>query len=79
MPKRPYPRWQRRHEGVLIYLLKHPSATLAQCAQATGYSLSQVSRITCSSDFNRRYGLALDVLCAEPLKEQQRQGQEPKL
>ena len=27
MPKRPYPRWQRRHDGVLLYLLKHPSAT----------------------------------------------------
>ncbi len=79
MPKRPYPPWQRRHEGVLLYLLKHPSATLAQCAQATGYSPSQVSRITCSSEFNRRYEEALASFRAEALKEHQHRAQEPKL
>ena len=62
MPKRPYPPWQRRHEGVLLYLLKHPSATLAQCAQATGYSPSQVSRINCSPEFNRRYDAARNII-----------------
>ena len=79
MPKRPYPPWQRRHEGVLLYLLKHPSATLAQCAQATGYSPSQVSRINCSPEFNRCYDIALEVRRAEALKEHQHRAQEPKL
>ena len=61
MPKRPYPRWQRRHEGVLLWLLEHPWATLEQCAHATGYSPSQVSRITCAPEFRHRYTAALEA------------------
>jgi len=59
MPKRPYPRWQRRHEGVLLWLLEHPWAKLQDCARATGYSPSQISRIVCSPEFRTRYTAAL--------------------
>ena len=33
MPKRPYPRWQRRHDAVLQWLLQCPRATLKECAR----------------------------------------------
>jgi hypothetical protein len=59
MPKRPYPKWQRRHEGVLLWLLEHPWAKLQDCARATGYSPSQISRIACSPEFRLRYTAAL--------------------
>ncbi len=58
MPKRPYPRWQRRHEAVLLWLLQRPWAKLHECARATGYSPSQVSRIVTSPDFQRHYRAA---------------------
>jgi hypothetical protein len=51
MTKRPYPRWERRHEAVLLWLIEHPTATLSEGARATGYSPSHLSRITCSPDF----------------------------
>jgi hypothetical protein len=53
VPKRPYPRWERRHEAVLLWLIEHPTATLSEGALATGYSPSHLSRITCSPDFQR--------------------------
>ena len=61
MPKRPYPSWQRRHESVLLWLLEHPTAGLKKCDEATGYSPSQLSRITCSSEFRRRYRAAFEA------------------
>jgi len=60
MPKRPYPRWQRRHEPVLQWILAHPNGKLAECAAATGYTPSQVSRIARSPDFIDRLEAALD-------------------
>ena len=56
MAKRPYPRWQRRHEAVLTWLVEHPAGKLEECARATGYSRSHLSRITCSPDFRRQLG-----------------------
>ena len=61
MPKRPYPRWQLRHEAVLRWLLTHPSGKLYECAAATGYTRWQVSRIARSPDFLRRLEAALDA------------------
>ena len=58
MTKRPYPRWERRHEAVLHWLLEHPTATLREGARATGYSPSHLSRIICSPDF-RQHSLVL--------------------
>jgi hypothetical protein len=57
MPKRPYPRWQRRHHAVLLWLFEHPRAKLTDCARATGYSPSHLSRIMCSPDFRQRLGV----------------------
>jgi AraC-like DNA-binding protein len=57
VPKRPYPSWQRRHEAVLTWLVEHPAGTLEECARATGYSRSHLSRITCSPDFRRQLGV----------------------
>jgi len=48
----PYPRWQRRHEGVLLWLIS--SGTLRECAEVTGYTPSHLSRIMCSPDFRAR-------------------------
>lgn len=65
MPKRPYPRWRRRHDGVLQWLLQHPAGTLKDCARATGYSPSQISRIVNSPDYQRRYRAARKIIEAE--------------
>ena len=59
MPKRPYPRWQRRHEAVLTWLLQNPAKKLKDCARELGYSPSQISRIVNSPDFQRRYSAAV--------------------
>jgi hypothetical protein len=61
MPKRPYPKHQRRHTAILIAALENPAQTQKQIAEATGYSESQVSRIMCSPDFLAMY----DVLSRE--------------
>jgi hypothetical protein len=38
--------WRRGHETVLQWFLKYPSGLCADCARATGYSATHVSRIT---------------------------------
>jgi hypothetical protein len=59
MPKRPYPRYQRRHDAILLRILENPSLTQKEIAQATGYSPSQVSRILCSPDFQVQYDIRM--------------------
>jgi Winged helix-turn-helix DNA-binding len=59
MPKRPYPRYQRRHNAILLAVLENPAQKQKDIAKATGYSESQVSRILCSPDFLEIYDLAL--------------------
>jgi hypothetical protein len=61
MPKRPYPRYQRRHDAILLSILARPFQTQKEIAAATGYSASQISRILCSPDFQAQY----DVLIHE--------------
>ena len=58
MPKRPYPRYQRRHDAILLSILENPLQSNKDIAKATGYSPSQVSRILCSPDFLRLYDAA---------------------
>ena len=58
MTKRPYPRYQRRHDAILLSLLENPLQTNKQIAKATGYSPSQISRILCSPDFLYLYDAA---------------------
>ena len=41
MPKRPYPRHQRRHTAILIAALENPAQTQKQIAKTTGYSESR--------------------------------------
>jgi len=65
MPKRPYPRWQRRHESVFRLLLRDPRTTLKECARATGYSPSQISRIVNSPDYQRHYRAARKIINEE--------------
>ena len=55
MPRRPYPRWQRRHEAILRLMMEKPHLMRPQIASATGYSRWQVSRIINSPDFRARY------------------------
>ena len=65
MPKRPYPRWQRRHESVFRLLLRDPRTTLKECARVTGYSPSQISRIVNSPDYQRHYRAARKIINEE--------------
>ncbi len=62
MPRRPYPRWQRRHEAVLRLIVEHPRLTHAKIATATGYSPWQLSRIINSPDFSERYELIRKII-----------------
>jgi hypothetical protein len=55
MPRRPYPRWQRRHEAILRLMMEKPHLMRSQIASATGYSRWQVSRIMNAPDFRTRY------------------------
>jgi len=55
MAHRNYPTWQRRHEAVLQYMLRCPSAHYREISQATGYSESHLSRITNAPEFRRRH------------------------
>ena len=59
MPKpgpNPYhPRWRRRHEAVLRYVLEHPCAQRPEIAAANGYSVDHISRIMGLADFQARY------------------------
>jgi hypothetical protein len=56
MPRRrPYPRWQRRHEAILRLMVEKPHLMRSQIASATGYSRWQVSRIMNAPDFRARY------------------------
>jgi hypothetical protein len=59
MAKRPYPRYQRRHDAILLRILENPSLTQKEIAEATGYSASQVSRIMCSPDFQAQYDIRM--------------------
>jgi hypothetical protein len=58
MTKRPYPRYQRRHDAILLSILENPLQTNKEIAKATGYSPSQISRILCSPDFLEFYDAA---------------------
>ncbi len=62
MPARPYPRWQRRHEAILRWLLLNPTRPLKDCARETGYSPSHVSRIFKSPDFQRHWQSARKII-----------------
>jgi hypothetical protein len=55
MPKRPYPRYQRRHDAILLSIRENLFQTNKEIAKTTGYSPSQVSRIVCSPDFRALY------------------------
>jgi hypothetical protein len=55
LPKRHYPKLQRRHDAILLEILGRPCQNQKEIAKATGYSPSQVSRILCSSQFQERY------------------------
>ena len=59
MPKRPYPRYHRRHDGILFSILENPLRTNKEIAKSTGYTPSQVSRIVCSPDFQALYEIMM--------------------
>jgi hypothetical protein len=65
MAQRPYPRYQHRHNAVLIAACRDPSQTQKEIAKATGYSVSQVSRILCSPDFQQVYGTLTKEVAVE--------------
>src|SRR6516165_10581205 len=53
--------WRRRHETVLQWFLKYPFSLRSDCARATGYSATHISRITCTEEFNARIAKAFDA------------------
>lgn len=53
--RKKYPSWQQRHDAVLRWIFEHPATTQKECAQALGYTASQVSRIINSGDFRIKY------------------------
>ena len=67
MPKRHYPKLQRRHDAILLTMLGRPCQTQKEIAKATGYSPSQVSRILCSPDFQERYEAVFQTISSAPL------------
>jgi hypothetical protein len=65
MPKRPYPRYQRRHHAILLSICRDPSKKQKDIAKETGYSESQVSRILCSPEFHEVYDMLIYEAAAE--------------
>ena len=65
MPKRPYPRYQRRHHAILLSVCRDPSKKQKDIAKETGYSESQVSRILCSPEFHEVYDMLIYEAAAE--------------
>jgi hypothetical protein len=65
MPKRPYPRYQRRHHAILLSICRDPSKKQKDIAKETGYSESHLSRILCSPEFQE----TLDMLVREAAAE----------
>jgi hypothetical protein len=55
MPARKYPKLNRRHFGVLAWLLEHPTSTLTEGAKVLGYSRPWLSRIVNSPAFQAEY------------------------
>ncbi len=55
MPRRPYPRWRRRHQAILQAVVENPCTKRKEIARTTDYSPWQVSRIINSPDFQERY------------------------
>jgi hypothetical protein len=56
-----YPSWQRRHEAVLQWFLRYPCGTRVECANATGYSPTHISRITSTAEFAERFRSATET------------------
>lgn len=55
MSSRPYPSWRRRHYNVVDWFISHPAGTQKECAKATGYTESQLSRIVNAPEFYTRF------------------------
>jgi hypothetical protein len=53
--KSKYPKWRIRHETVLRWIWENPSLSQKACAQALGYSVSHISRISNSPEFKIRF------------------------
>jgi hypothetical protein len=53
--------WRRRHQTVLQWFLKYPCGLCADCARATGYSATHISRITCTKEFGARIEKAFEA------------------
>lgn len=59
--KQSYPKFSRRHVGVMQWLFSHPGATLTECAKEIGYSRSWLSRIVNAPEFRSEYRKQLDI------------------
>jgi hypothetical protein len=64
------PGWRRRHETVLQWFLKYPSGLRSDCARATGYSATHISRITCTEEFSARFTKAFEAASLQVARDQ---------
>jgi hypothetical protein len=62
--------WRRRHETVLQWFLKYPSSLCSDCARATGYSATHISRITCTEEFGARFTKAFEAASLQVARDQ---------
>jgi DNA-binding MarR family transcriptional regulator len=65
---RNYPKFNRRHAGVMKWLFDHPAATLTECAKNIGYSRSWLSRIVNSPEFRAEFSKQLDTELKKALR-----------
>ena len=62
--------WRRRHETVLQWFLKYPCGLCADCARATGYSATHISRITRTEEFGARFASAFEAASLQIARDQ---------
>ena len=62
--------WRRRHETVLQWFLKYPFGLRSDCARATGYSETHISRITRTEEFGARFAKAFETASLQIARDQ---------
>ena len=54
---------------ILKWMLDHPGGSQKDCAKATGYSKSHVSRIICSPDYRAKWKQVYDAVMEQIIQE----------
>ena len=62
-------KWNRKHQDVLLWFLKHPGGKQKDCAKAIGYSEAWISKIVNWAEFRQRHSAVLDRALHEAARE----------